>query len=38
LNIRKNIIGDEGIGLIMKSVARSKTLVHLDISSNAITY
>ena len=37
LHLKKNLLGDAGVESIMRVVARSKTLVHLDISSNQLS-
>lgn len=36
INLHKNSLGDSGIKALMKAVKRSKTLVHLNLSSNDI--
>ena len=36
LNLSKNVIGDEGIKIVAKIIAKSNTLVHIDVSSNEI--
>ena len=36
LNLRKNNLGDMGIKAIMKTVGKSRSLMHLDVSSNNI--
>ena len=38
LNISKNLIGDQGIEIISSAFPLSVSLVHLDISSNSITW
>lgn len=34
IDLRKNLLGDEGVKILVKAIAKSKNIVHLDLSSN----
>lgn len=36
--MKKNLLGDEGAKILVKAIAKSKSVVHLDLSSNCITH
>lgn len=38
IDLRKNLLGDEGSMILIKAVTKSKNIVHLDLSSNSISH
>eukprot|EP00347_Sterkiella_histriomuscorum_P017960 403347321 len=38
IDLKKNLLGDEGVKILIKAISKSKNIVHLDLSSNQITH